>query len=88
MFSIEVAPRAQLHWDVGAEVGVMQRVAPDRAPGAPSPAPGPVGEVHAHVALLPMLRLGPYLAHDIVLGTAERQTTEAGLRAKPGAAVR
>jgi hypothetical protein len=38
--------------------------------------------VYAHVALLPMLRLGPYLAHDIVLGKAERQTTEAGLRAK------
>lgn len=82
MFSIEALPLAQVHWDFGAEVGVMQRVTPDRAPGSPLPEPGPVGELHAHVALLPMLRLGPYLAHDISLGATDRQTTEAGLRAK------
>jgi hypothetical protein len=54
------------------------------APGAATPIPGPAGELRAHVALLPMLRLGPYLAHDVALlseGPA-RQVTEAGLRAK------
>ena len=50
------------------------------APGAPTPEPGPVGEVRAHVALVPMLRLGPYVAHDIGLlsGAPARGITEAG----------
>jgi hypothetical protein len=81
VFSIEVS-FAQVHWDVGAELGVMERIAPDRAAGVPLPSPGPVGEVHVDVALLPMLRLGPYLAHDISPGAPDRQTTEGGLRAK------
>lgn len=29
-----------------------------------------------------MLRVGPYLVHDISLGTTDRQTTEGGVRAK------
>jgi hypothetical protein len=41
-----------------------------------------MGELHAHVALLPMLRLGAYVSHDVVLGPVDRQTTELGLRAK------
>jgi hypothetical protein len=43
-----------------------------------------VGEVRAHVALVPMLRLGPYVAHEIGLlsGAPAREITEAGLRAK------
>jgi hypothetical protein len=62
----------------------MQRFMTGAAPGAPSPEPSPVGEVRAHVALLPMLRLGPYVAHNIGLlsGAPARETTEAGLRAK------
>jgi hypothetical protein len=63
----------------------MQRFMTGAAPGAASPEPGPVGEVRAHMALLPMLRLGPYLAHDIAPLSGEapaRQITEAGLRAK------
>ena len=72
----------QVHWDVGAEVGVMQRFVTDAGSGARSPGPGPVGEVHAHVALIPMLRAGPYLAHDISPGPAipAREVTDAGLR--------
>ncbi len=63
----------------------MQRITPDRAPGLPLPQAGPVGELHAHVALVPMLRLGPYVSHDISPGSGgapDRQTTEAGLRVK------
>lgn len=82
VFSIEVAGLAQLRADVGAEIGVMQRVAPDHDPGASVPLPGPSGELQAHVALLPMLRVGAYLSHDIVPGDTDRETTEAGLRAK------
>ena len=82
MFSIDVAPFAQVHWDIGAAVGVMQRVTPDRDAGVPLPQAGPMGELHAHVALVPMLRLGPYLAYDLSPGAPDRQTTGAGLRAK------
>jgi hypothetical protein len=82
VFSIDAATLAQVHWDVGAQLGVMQRLTTDRDVAAREPDPGPVGELHAHIAVLPMLRLGPYLAHDVVLGAVDRQTTEAGLRAK------
>jgi hypothetical protein len=82
VFSTDVAPLAQVHWDVGAEVGVMQRVTTDRDGGVPLPQAGPMGELHAHVALVPMLRVGPYLAYDISPGAPDRQTLEAGLRAK------
>jgi len=82
VFSIDVAPFAQVHWDIGAAVGVMQRVTPDRDAGVPLPQAGPMGELHAHVALVPMLRLGPYLAYDLSPGAPDRQTTGAGLRAK------
>ncbi len=62
----------------------MQRIMTGAAPGAATPEPGPVGELRAHVALVPMLRLGPYLAHDIapLSGAPAREVTEAGLRAK------
>jgi hypothetical protein len=79
------ALHAQLHWDAGGQIGVMQRIATGADPGGASPEPGPVGELHAHLAILPMLRVGPYLAHDIApLAGAppSRQMTEAGLRAK------
>ncbi len=78
---------AQVRWDVGAQVGAMQRFQTG-AGGAPSsPFVGPVGELHAHVAVVPMLRLGPYVTHDIAsyapsAGVPARQITEAGLRAK------
>lgn len=75
---------AQVNWDVGAELGVMERVATGRDPGAPGPSPGPTGELHAHVALVPMVRIGAYVAHDIspVSGLPAREITEAGLRAR------
>jgi hypothetical protein len=62
----------------------MQRFATGADPGGASPEPGAVGELHAHVAILPMLRLGPYVAHDIAPLTSgpAREITEGGLRAK------
>jgi hypothetical protein len=79
------ALNAQVHWDAGGQVGVMQRIATGAGPGGASPEPGPVAELHAHLAILPMLRVGPYLSHDIAPlagGRPSRQVTEAGLRAK------
>jgi hypothetical protein len=63
----------------------MQRIATGGDPGGASREPGPVAELHAHLAILPMLRVGPYLSHDIAPlagGPPSRQMTEAGLRAK------
>jgi hypothetical protein len=62
----------------------MQHFMTGAAPGAARSEPGPVGEARAHIAVIPMLRLGPYLAHDIapLSGAPARQITEAGLRAK------
>jgi hypothetical protein len=60
------APRAsaQLHWDVGVQGGVMKRVLVARPSSVSDAGFGPVGELHAHVALLPMLRTGAYFAFD------------------------
>jgi hypothetical protein len=78
---------AQVHWDVGAQAGVIQRVQTGAAAGAPSPSPGPVGELHGHVAVIPMLRAGPYVAFDVAPltgpgGPPPRSFLEGGLRAK------
>ncbi len=74
----------RLHWDVGAEFGVAQRLTTDRGAGASVPWPGPMGELHAHVALVPMVRLGAYVAHDIspARGMTAREVTAGGLRVK------
>ncbi len=79
-----LAALAQVHWDVGAQIGAMERVVRHAAPGAATPTPGPMAEAHAHVAVMPMLRMGPYLAYDLspVAGAPARQMAEAGLRAK------
>jgi len=76
------AAAAQVRWDAGAQVGVMQRVVAGSDVGPPGP--GPVGELHVHVALVPLVRVGPYVAHDIAPepGAPARETTEGGLRAK------
>ena len=87
--SLFAAPdaRAQLHWDVGAQAGVMQRFQTSAGSGAPTPTPGPVAELHGHVAVVPMLRAGPYVAFDAEPltgggGPPPRTFLEGGLRAK------
>jgi hypothetical protein len=59
MATLLVSPlaRAQTHWDVGAQVGVTERIT---APNAPGRLPGPNVEAHGHVALYPMVRVGAY----------------------------
>lgn len=59
------AALAQVHWDAGAQVGVMKRFTTGGAADAPSPGFGPALELQGHVALLPMLRLGGYLGTDL-----------------------
>jgi hypothetical protein len=77
--------RAQVHWDAAAQVGVMKRVLGDRPAGGEDAGFGPVGQLTAHVALLPLVRVGGYFGHDISpMGgvTSARDITFGGLRAK------
>ena len=75
---------AQVHVDVGAEVGAMKRFSSDRPPGGPDAGFGPVLEVHGHVAILPFVRAGVYFTHDIapVPGITAREITTGGFRLK------
>jgi hypothetical protein len=77
---------AQIHWDASAQVGVMKRVLTDRQNGDPVAGFGPAGQLTGHVALLPLVRVGGYIGHDIspfVDGAlSARDITWGGLRAK------
>jgi hypothetical protein len=62
----------------------MERVTTGRGVDASAPWPGPVAELHAHVALVPLVRVGGYVSHDIspARGVTAREITEGGLRLK------
>ena len=74
--------RAQTHWDVGAQAGVAERIA--TAQGAPARTPGPEVEIHGHVALYPMVRVGAYGIFDLspASGLPDRTVYAAGGRVK------
>jgi hypothetical protein len=77
--------RAQLHWDASAQAGVMKRFLGSRAAGGSDAGFGPVGELHGHVAILPLVRVGAYVSHDISPqpgDTTALQITSAGARVK------
>jgi len=77
--------RAQLHWDASAKVGVMKRVLGDRPAGGKDAGFGPAAQLDAHLALLPLVRFGAYIGHDISpLGgdASARDLTWAGARVK------
>jgi hypothetical protein len=78
---------AQLRWDASAQVGVMQRFTTGRDANVPFPGIGPVAELSAHIAILPLLRVGPYVSHDLsplpgAGAPSARQITEFGLEAR------
>lgn len=76
---------AQVHWDASAQVGVARRVLSNRPVGGEDAGFGPIGQLTGHVALLPLLRFGAYVGHDISpMGGASsaRDLTSGGLRAK------
>jgi hypothetical protein len=80
--SFVLPARAQTHWDVGAQVGVTERVA--TAAGAPARSPGPAVEVHGHIAVYPMVRVGAYGTFDLspTSGWPDRTVYAAGGRIK------
>jgi hypothetical protein len=80
---------AQVRWDAGAEAGVMKRVETGGGAGAPTAGLGPSVQLQGHVALLPMIRLGAYVATDLAPAvgggaTADgpRTFAEAGLQVR------
>ncbi len=85
LVAVAAPARAQLHWDATAEAGAMKRFLGKRPRGASDAGIGPAGELHGHVALLPLLRVGAYLGHDISPqpgDTSALQITSFGVRAK------
>ena len=76
---------AQVRWDLGASAGVMRRfLSGGDVPGA-SGGFGPLLSLQGHVALLPLLRVGAYLSHDVAPTNGPepaKQITSAGLRVK------
>ena len=76
---------AQLHWDASAQAGVTKRVLGDRPSGGKDAGFGPALQLTGHIALLPLVRLGAYVGHDISpLGgdASARDLTWAGARVK------
>lgn len=76
---------AQLHWDASAQAGAMKRFLGSRAPGLGDSGVGPTVQLNGHVAVLPLLRVGAYLGHDISPqpgDTKALQITSFGLHAK------
>ena len=77
---------AQVHWDASAQIGVMKRNLVERPVGGARDATiGPAGQLTAHVALFPLVRVGAYFGHDISPFQGEasaRDITWGGLRAK------
>ena len=74
--------RAQVNWDLGAEAGAMKRFTTSSQTSQPGF--GPVFELQGHVALIPMVRVGLYVAQDVspMAGWPARQFYEGGLHAK------
>lgn len=73
---------AQIHGDVGVNVGIMRRI---KTGGFGDGAFGPVGEIEAHIAVIPLLRVGAYASHDIAPNDTDGsawQITSAGLHVK------
>ncbi len=75
---------AQLNSDVGLSAGVMKRFTTGAASGVSQPGFGPVVDLRAHVALLPMIRIGLYVAYDHspMPGAGDRNFVTGGLHLK------
>lgn len=78
---------AQLHYDAGLQLGVAKRFLGNKNANGDDAGFGPIGEARIHLALVPLVRVGVYVMHDIspISGTNEgpaRQITAGGLHAK------
>ncbi len=75
---------AQLHWDIGGDVGLTKRFLTSRPLGGSDAGFGPSLGAMAHVALLPMVRIGGYVSADLspAEGSSLRQFLAVGARVK------
>jgi hypothetical protein len=73
--------RAQLHADVDVEAGGVQRLLTSRSATQGDPGVGPEFGLSGHVAILPLLRAGAYVAFDLspIPGEDLREILSAGL---------
>jgi hypothetical protein len=83
------AASAQVRWDAAAEGGVTKRVETGGEAGAPGTGLGPSLQLQGHVALLPMIRIGAYVATDLSPAVSDgaaadgpRAFAEAGLQVR------
>lgn len=85
LLAVPRAAHAQsVHWDLGANAGVMYRV---YTGGSGNGGAGPIAGIQGHVALFPLVRLGGYFSHDLSPtseGGPARNVTSFGLRVKVG----
>lgn len=58
------AAEAQVRWDAELTEGVERRVLTSKPPGAGDASGGPLLEASAHVALIPLVRVGLYAHYD------------------------
>lgn len=56
---------AQIHWDASAQIGAEKRFLSNAPPGGPDAGFGPTATLNAHLALLPLLRVGGYFGYDL-----------------------
>lgn len=75
---------AQLNTDVGLSAGAMKRFTTGVPAGLSEPGLGPAVDLRAHLAVLPMLRMGLYAAYDLspVPNEPSRSFVTGGLHAK------
>lgn len=83
MFGASVA-RAQVHWDASLALSATKRVLSERPHRGSDALPGPMVELRGEMALLPMVRVGGYVGHDVanVPSGPTRFHTSAGLRSQ------
>lgn len=76
---------AQLHWDASVQAGATKRFLSSRPSGGRDAGVGPAAQIAAHVALLPLVRVGGYASYDLSPGPGDagaRDVFTGGLRAK------
>jgi hypothetical protein len=84
LLSFAAPARAQLHWDIAGQAGVMKRFLGARSIKGDAGF-GPTIGLEGHVALLPLIRVGAYVGHDISPmpdQIAARDITSGGLHVK------
>lgn len=81
VLSMSGEAHAQVRWDASAQVGASKRFLTS---AYAQPGFGPMLTLNGHVALIPLLRVGAYVAHDVspLESQPARRFYAAGLRAK------